>query len=173
MRAVVLSAIEAWMHKPGQAAYPRTRVRGRGGVRRSARRSALRSSRAVRPPLPRIWICEQVIDRLSERADLFAGLSRSGGGIDDLKVMGDCGRLGESLPMPSNISRLTARWHAQPSPVRPRRRRSLTLRSHCPVGDARQDKVLCCFGPRMETDLPEHFARPRTSLVSPGYFHSE
>jgi hypothetical protein len=78
MRAVVLSAIEAWMHKPGQAAYPRTRVRGRGGVRRSAR--------AVRPPLPRIWICEQVIDRLSERAHLLH-LSRSGGGIDDLKVM--------------------------------------------------------------------------------------
>ena len=26
----MLRAIEAWMHKPGQAAYPRTRVRGRG-----------------------------------------------------------------------------------------------------------------------------------------------
>jgi hypothetical protein len=42
-----------------------------------------------------IGICEQLIDRLSERAHLFAGLSRSGGGIDDLKVMGDCGRLGD------------------------------------------------------------------------------
>src|SRR6187397_1883414 len=41
---------------------------------------------------------------------------------------------------------------------RPRRRRSLTLRSHCPVGDARLNKVLGCFGPRVETDLPEHFA---------------
>src|SRR4029079_317071 len=40
----------------------------------------------------------------------------------------------------------------------PRRRRSLTLRSHCPVGDARLNKVLGCFGPRVETDLPEHFA---------------
>ena len=47
-----------------------------------------------------------------------------------------------------------------PAPVddRPRRRRSLTLRSHCPVGDARLNKVLGCFGPRVETDLPEHFA---------------
>src|SRR6516165_12327771 len=41
---------------------------------------------------------------------------------------------------------------------RPRRRRFLTLRSHCPVGDARLNKVLGCFGPRVETDLPEHFA---------------
>ena len=40
----------------------------------------------------------------------------------------------------------------------PRRRRSLTLRSHCPIGDARLNKVLGCFGPRVETDLPEHFA---------------
>jgi hypothetical protein len=32
------------------------------------------------------------------------------------------------------------------------------LRSHCPVGDARLNKVLGCFGPRVETDLPEHFA---------------
>src|SRR4026207_1382057 len=38
------------------------------------------------------------------------------------------------------------------------RRRSLTLRSHCPVGDARLNKVLGCFGPRAEPDLPEHFA---------------
>ena len=41
---------------------------------------------------------------------------------------------------------------------RPRRRRSSTLRSHCPVGDARLNKVLGCFGPRVETDLPEHSA---------------
>jgi hypothetical protein len=41
---------------------------------------------------------------------------------------------------------------------RPRRRRSLTLRSRCPVGDARLNKLLGCFGPRVETDLPEHFA---------------
>ena len=34
----------------------------------------------------------------------------------------------------------------------------VTLRSHCPVGDARLNKVLGCFGPRVETDLPEHFA---------------
>src|SRR5262245_11298162 len=42
--------------------------------------------------------------------------------------------------------------------VRGQRRRSLALRSHCSVGDARLNKVLGCFGPRVETDLPEHFA---------------
>src|SRR5262245_34786230 len=42
--------------------------------------------------------------------------------------------------------------------VRGQRRPSLALRSHGSVGDARLNKVLGCFGPRVETDLPEHFA---------------
>ena len=63
-------------------------------ARRCARTRTEISSRLLGGPLlPRTW--DLVIDRLGESIHFFTALSRSGGGIDDLKVMGDRGRLGD------------------------------------------------------------------------------
>ena len=45
-----------------------------------------------------------------------------------------------------------------PQKQKPKAGSATSASPHCPVGDARLNKVLGCFGPRVETDLPEHFA---------------